>query len=173
MLAYERKLVEQSDTLLLGRVTHSDFAGYWPGRAGDPSAGEDERGYARRVDTMGKVVVSQSGEAAGWNNSEVLRGLDTTAVLELKNRPGKDIVMYGSLSVVNRLAELNMIDEYHLLVHPIVLGKGKPLFTALPRPLAFDLASAEAFGSGVVLMKQRPTTGAVVAAGSSEESSAR
>lgn len=159
MMAYEQSFVEAADMLMLGRKTFGDFAGYFPSVAKDtePKTGTDEmqRGYARRVDVMKKIVVSASSNVAEWRNSQVLSKLDGEEIGRLKNAPGGDIVMYGSLCVIDALRKLGLIDEYQLLVHPIVLGKGRPLFDRT-RPVNLELQSVTPFKSGVALMKFRP-----------------
>lgn len=161
MQSYENRLVAAADTLLLGRITHADFAGAWPEVARDQTASEEVRNYARRVDAMAKVVVSRSGRTADWNNSQHLPALTPQAVRSLKEQDGRDIVVYGSLSVVNTLTALGLVDEYHLLVHPIFLREGKPLFADTTEAVPLSHISAEPFDSGVVLMRYRaePTAG--------------
>lgn len=159
MMAYEQSFIDDADILMLGRSTFGDFAGYWPKAARDPKAEPAERAYAQRVDDMKKIAVSASGKVAEWRNAEVLSKVDNDEIERLKRGSGGDIVIYGSLSVIDALLRLNLVDEFHLLVHPIVLGKGKPLFDKA-RPVALELLSAEPFKSGVVLMKYRPAANA-------------
>ncbi len=109
---------------------------------------------------MPKILVSRSGEAPEWRNSrrlECLERLDADAVTDVKRDGDGYLVVYGSLSVVARLQELNMIDEYHLLVHPTAIGEGKALFAPAQSPVRLRLHSAEPFSSGVVLMRYRAT----------------
>lgn len=155
MLAYEIDLVTNAGTLLLGRITHGDFASSWPAVAKDMAADENQRTYARRVDAMDKVVVSKGGNTADWNNTQLLTDLDLDTMTELKRRPGEDIVVYGSLSLVNALDGLGMIDEYHLLIHPVLLHNGKRLLHGEHRR-DLELSSVDAFQSGVILAKYHP-----------------
>jgi dihydrofolate reductase len=158
MMVYEQSFVGAADTLMLGRKTFGDFAGYWPAAARDtaPKAGMEEmqRNYARRVDAMKKIAVSASGDVAEWGITRVLDRIEEEEIQRLKDEAEGDIVIYGSLSVVDALSMLGLIDEYHLLVHPIVLGDGKSMFDR-SRPLRLELASVEPFETGVVLMKYR------------------
>lgn len=163
MMAYEQSVVEATDTLMLGRKTFADFAGYWPTIAREPGAkagsaptlDEMQRNYARRVNAMKKIVVSASGNVAEWRNSQVLSMIDEKEIERLKNGPGGNILIYGSLGVIDALQKLRLVDEYQLLVHPIVMGEGKPLFDKA-RPVNLELQSVQEFKSGVVLMKYRP-----------------
>lgn len=155
VMAYEQSFVDDAEMLLLGRSTFGDFAGYWPKAAHNPDCEPAERSYAQRVDEMKKIVVSASGEVAEWRNTEVLSTLDEKEIGALKRGGDGNVVTYGSLSVVDALTSLGAVDEFHLLVHPIVLGAGKPMFEKA-RPISLELLSAEPFKSGVVLMKYRP-----------------
>ncbi|KKB13446.1 hypothetical protein VE25_01990 [Devosia geojensis] len=158
MMAYEQSFVDAAETLMLGRKTFGDFAGYWPVAARDtaPKVGVEEmqRNYARRVDAMKKIAVSASGDVAEWDYTRVLSRIEAEEIGRLKDEAEGDIVIYGSLSVIDALSALGLIDEYHMLVHPIVLGEGKPMFDK-SRPLSLALASVEPFDTGVVLMKYR------------------
>ncbi|WP_280473557.1 dihydrofolate reductase family protein [Nocardia asiatica] len=155
MLRYERELVENSGGLLLGRITHADFAGHWPRAAQDPDQTEEVRRYARRVDTMEKIVISASGNIAAWQNTRRHERFDPDEIIELKRGDG-DLVVYGSLGVIRSLVEFGLVDEFHLLVHPVFLHDGKSLFEGSRPPQRLKLISAEPFTSGVVLTKYRP-----------------
>lgn len=155
VMAYEQSFVDDAEMLLLGRSTFNDFAGYWPRAARNQDSDPAERHYAQRVDTMKKTVVSATGQIAQWGNTELLFALDENNVASLKRGARGYMAMYGSLSVVGTLARLGAIDEFHMLVHPIVLGAGKPMFDRTSH-LSLELSSVEPFKSGVVLMKYRP-----------------
>jgi dihydrofolate reductase len=160
---YEQDLVDGSGALLLGRITHGDFAGYWPRVAQDPDEAEEARRYARRVDAMEKIVISASGNIAAWQNTRRYDRVDPDEIIELKRGHGGDIVVYGSLGVIRSLAELGLVDEFHLLVHPVFLRDGKALFEGGRPAQRLELVSADPFSSGVVLMKYRPVGPALAA----------
>jgi dihydrofolate reductase len=156
MMEYEISLVNDAEALLLGRVTHRDFAGAWPSTARDESVEPATRAYAQRVDEMPKIVVSRSGATAAWTNSSLVESLDKDTVTALKRDGDGDLVVYGSLSVIAALRAIDMIDEYHLLVHPTTIGKGKAIFPADQAPARLHLRSVEPFPSGVALMRYSP-----------------
>jgi dihydrofolate reductase len=108
--------VMASDALLLGRVTYEGFAAAWPSREG---------GIADKFNTMPKYVVSSTLEDPEWNNSTVV-GLDEIAAL--KEREGGDILVNGSVQLVRALVDRDLVDEYRLMVFPVILGGGKKLF---------------------------------------------
>src|SRR5258708_23875943 len=125
---YEDDIVSSADTLLLGRVTYESFAGAWPKVPENPSASKGEVEYAHKLNAMRKIVFSRTLEKAEWNNSRLVKDNIAEEVAKLKQEPGKDIMIYGSASIVQTLMNHGLIDEYQLLVHPVVLGSGKPLF---------------------------------------------
>jgi dihydrofolate reductase len=156
MGTYENDLVSAADTLLLGRVTYQSFAGAWPHVPDNPAASEGEKEYARKLNRMRKIVFSRTLDTAEWNNSTLLHGISPDDIVAVKQESGKNIVIYGSASVVQALMELGLIDEYQLLVHPIVLGSGKRLFKDGSKTTALRLVEAKTFSSGVVLLSYQP-----------------
>ena len=153
---YEYDLVSAADTLLLGRVTYESFAGAWPYVPDNPSASEGEKVYANQLNAMRKIVFSTTLEKAEWNNSSLAKEVNPEEIEQMKQEPGKDMVIYGSASIVEALTNLGLIDEYQLLVHPIVLGSGKPLFKNIKDRVNLKLAKSETFPSGVVLLQYQP-----------------
>jgi len=150
---YESNFLDSGDTVMLGRVTYDSFAGAWPDRETDPKLAEGERDYAKRLNAKKKIVFSRKMEKAEWNNSEVWKEIDPEKIQALKNSEGGDILIYGSASIVQQLTNLGLIDGYQLLMHPIVLGDGKPLFKDIKEKKTLKLIESKPFPSGVVLLK--------------------
>ena len=147
-------MLDQADTMLIGRVTYDSFAGAWPDRE---EAGEEDAGFAKQLGDARKVVVSNQKLEFTWRNSEQLQGDFVEAVTALKNEPGGDIGMSGSPSIVRQLLEANLLDELHLLVHPIAVRSGMQLFesgTTIP----LKLLSSETFSTGVLYLVYGPDT---------------
>ncbi|MCP9953872.1 dihydrofolate reductase family protein [Actinomadura madurae] len=137
-----------ADTLLLGRRTYDSFAGAWPDR--EKAGGEDAE-FARKLGDARKIVVSGQELQFSWRNSELLRGDLVEAVTALKNEPStSDIGMSGSVSVVRQLLEAGLLDELHLLVHPIAMRKGMRLFEDADTPLPLKLIFSKTFTTGVL-----------------------
>jgi dihydrofolate reductase len=136
-----------ADTIILGRVTYTAMAGYWPGRAMDMSFPRDDLAFAEMMNSYEKVVFSKSMDRPIWNNSRLVKGDVRTEIMHMKQQPGKDIIIYGSGKLVSSLLKLHLIDEYLLWVHPVVLSKGKPLFM---EQLNMKLLRLKTFKSGVV-----------------------
>jgi dihydrofolate reductase len=138
-----------SDALLLGRVTYEGFAKAWP-------AMTDEQGFADRMNSLPKFVVSTTLEKAEWNNSRLIKGNIPEEIAGLKQQPGQDILVGGSRRLVHTLMQHDLIDEYRLLVHPVVLGSGKRLFADGSGKKALKLIDTKAFSSGVVALSYQP-----------------
>ena len=134
-----------SDALLLGRVTYQGFAAAWPSRT-------DKEGFADRMNSLPKFVVSATLDKAEWNNSKLIRGNVAEEVSRLKQQPGQDILIAGSGALVRTLMRHDLIDEYRLLVYPVVVGSGKRLFEGLNERLNLKHISARTFSSGVVAL---------------------
>lgn len=137
------------DVQLLGRVTYEEFAGAWP--AMEEVAGE----FGEKMNGMPKVVVSTTLTAATWKNSTIASGDLPGVVKGLKDQYSGDILVAGSPTLVNALRAEDLVDEYRLMVYPIVLGQGKRLFDDRAPGTALQLVSSQSFGD-VVLLTYRP-----------------
>lgn len=136
-----------ADTLLLGRVTYDSFAGAWPDR--EAEGGEDAE-FAKIIGDARKIVVSNQELQFSWRNSEHLKGDLIAAVAALKDEPGdSDIAMSGSVSIVRQLLAAALLDELHLLLHPIAMCKGERLFAA-GEPIPLKLLKSTTFATGVL-----------------------
>lgn len=138
-----------SGALLLGRVTYEGFAAAWPSMT-------DEEGYAAMMNSYPKYVVSSTLEKVEWNNSTLLKGNIVEEVHKLKEQPGKDILVFGSGELVYTLTQHDLIDEYRLMVFPVVVGNGKPIFKAGSDKKALKHSKTETFRSGVVVLTYKP-----------------
>ncbi len=137
-----------ADTLLLGRKTYDSFAGAWPERE---AAGGEDAEFAKVLGDARKIVVSSQDLDFTWRNSEQLKGELADAVAALKNEPGAThIAMSGSPSVVRQLLDAGLLDELHLLVHPIVVRKGMRLFDEGEGLIPLTLISSATFETGVL-----------------------
>jgi len=143
-----------ADTVLLGRKTYDSFAGAWPERE---RAGGEDADFARTLGDLRKLVVSRQDLTFTWRNSEVLRGDLVEAVTALKEEPGvNDIAMSGSVSVVRQLLAAGLVDELHLLVHPIAVRSGMRLFDEGDAPIRLRLLTSKAFTTGVLHLVYGP-----------------
>lgn len=139
-----------SDALLLGRKTYEGFAAAWPGM-------KDPQGFADKMNGLPKYVATRTLKTLEWNNSHVLQGDVAQAVAKLKQEVGRDILVAGSGQLIQTLMLHGLVDEYRLLVYPVVLGDGQRLFSAGAHA-KFELAGIHPFKSGVVAQRYRPAT---------------
>jgi len=139
----------EADAILLGRTTYEIFAASWPSRT------NNEFGIADKLNSMPKFVVSKTLQRAEWHNSTLIKGDVAKAVAELKHQLGGNIAIIGSGKLVAGLMQLAQIDEYRLMIHPVVLGSGQRLFPDGIH-LSLRLIEARTFNSGVVLVRYGP-----------------
>jgi dihydrofolate reductase len=142
-----------ADTVLFGRKTYDSFAGAWPERE---AAGGEDAGMAKALGDARKIVVSKQRLRFTWRNSEQLEGDLVEAVTALKNEPGGNIALSGSVSVVRQLQAAGLLDELHLLVHPIAVRKGMRLFDEGETPIPLQLISSKTFKTGVLNLVYGP-----------------
>ena len=149
-------MLDDADIVLLGRKTYEMMASYWPFADQDPGSTKSELKFAEKYNSVSKLVFSTTLKEVKWNNTTLAKGNLIDEVLKLKNQRGK-YIFAGSLSIASALAEKNLIDEYWLLIHPVVLGKGKPLFEDLQSRIDLKLVETKTFGSGVVVLHYQKT----------------
>ena len=150
-----------TDTVLFGRRTYQMFASFWPRFLEDASV-PDPHDPGRRspeMKAMGvmlneaeKIVFSRTLKQAAWKNSRISRELDPREIEALKRRPGKDIIIFGSGSIVSQLTEHRLIDDYQFVVAPILLGNGRPLVADVPHSRKLRLREAKTYPSGNVTL---------------------
>jgi len=134
--------------LLLGRVTYDIMAGYWP----TPSAIKNDPIVAEGMNSMPKVVFSRTMTNASWSKTELVKGDVAAEVRRLKKAPGPGMAILGSGSIVSQLAPEGLIDEYQIVMNPVVLGKGKTMFDGLKDKLTLKLTKTRTFKNGKVLL---------------------
>jgi dihydrofolate reductase len=146
---YKSEELQESEALLLGRVTYEGFAAAWPERT-------DDAGFADKFNAMPKYVVSSTLENPEWNNTTVLEGDFTESVPRLKEQIDGNIVVHGSDMLVHGLLEHDLVDELRLMIFPVILGVGKKIFPSLDDKIVWDLADHRTYGSIVVHAYKRP-----------------
>jgi class 3 adenylate cyclase/dihydrofolate reductase len=146
---YKAEELLEAGAILLGRVTYEIFAAFFP------TAPKDE-GFADRMNSIPKYVVSQSLRTAGWQNSSIIGGNPAEKLAELKQQSGGDVLLFGSADLLNSLINHDVIDEYRLMVFPVVLGSGKRLFRDATEITHLQLVETRTFQSGVTVLTYRP-----------------
>jgi dihydrofolate reductase len=143
------------DTALFGRATYQLFEGYWPKKATDPKAAKDEKKIADELNTMTKLVASSTLKKLTWENSVLIKGDLIDEVKKIKQGGGRDIVIFGSGSIVQQLTAERLIDEYVIVITPVVLGSGKTFFHDVKK-LNLKVLKVKEFDTGNVLIHFAP-----------------
>jgi class 3 adenylate cyclase/dihydrofolate reductase len=146
---YNKAQLGAADALLLGRRTWQIWAAFWPTATGDPW-------LAERINRIPKYVVSNTLSRANWTNSTIVSGDIAAEVAKLKAQEGGDLVVYGSPDLLDELLRHDLVDEYRLLVYPVILGSGKHLFRDRIDMHNLRLVTSRTFSSGVVLLTYAP-----------------
>lgn len=141
--------LHRSDALLLGRKTYEGFAAAWPSMT-------DEAGFAYKMNTMTKYVVSSTLKSLDWPGSLLVSGDAGESVRSLKKDPGGDLLLSGSAQLFNALREEDVIDLYRFMVHPVLLGAGRRLFADGTAEKPLRLTHTETFSSGIVILEYKP-----------------
>lgn len=145
--AWKIASLRQVGTHVMGRVTFQEMAAYWPHQ-------DDE--YAAFMNDLPKVVFSSTLPGAEWSGSRVAHGDLREEITALRSAPGGEIMAHGGAAFVQALSRLGLIDEYRLVMLPVALGAGKPLFANLAKPLPLDLVEAKSFPGGTAIHVYRP-----------------
>lgn len=139
--------------LVFGRITYQMMASFWP----TPIAIESMPAVAEGMNSMPKIVFSRTLDQALWNNTKLVKGDIAVEMRKLKKESGKDMVILGSGSIVSQLTQEGLIDEYQIVVNPLILGKGRTMFDGMKEKLNLKLTKTRAFGNGNVLLCYEPT----------------
>ncbi len=149
---YAVEMLNSVDTLLFGRVTYELMARFWP----TSDAMENDPIVAERMNNLPKIVFSRTLGKVEWNNTLLVKDTIEEEVNKIKKQPGKDMAILGSGSITTEFAQLGLIDEYRIMVNPVVLGSGNPLFKGIKDRLHLKLIKTRTFRNGNVLLYYQP-----------------
>ena len=138
--------------LLFGRVTYELMASYWP----MPIADQHDPIVAERMNNLPKVVFSRTLDKASWKNTKLVKGDLASEIRKMKKEPGEGMAILGSGTIVSQLTQEGLIDEYQVVVNPIILSKGRTMFDGVKEKLNLKLTKSRAFGNGNVFMCYEP-----------------
>lgn len=147
--------IEQTRTvgaILFGRVTYELMASYWP----TPAAQSDDPIVANLMNTLPKVVFSRTLQKAGWNSTRLIKDNVAEEVLKMKQEPGNDLAVFGSADLLSSLMQMNLVDEHRVMVNPVLIGSGTPLFRNINQKVNLKLVKTRTFRSGNVLLYYQP-----------------
>ena len=145
--AWKVASLRQVGTHIMGRVTYEQMAEHWPNSSGD---------YATVMNTLPKVVFTKTLSEAQWAGTRIANGDVATEMADLKAEPGGEIMAHGGAKFVQALSTLELIDEYRLVILPVALGNGLPLFKDQPKPLRLDLMESTSFPDGTIISVYQP-----------------
>ncbi len=134
--------------MLFGRITYEVMASYWP----TPASSTEEPMITDFMNNTNKIVFSKTLEKVEWKNSTLSKEIIPGEIKKLKQEAGKDIIIYGSGSIVSQLMKFGLLDEFQIMINPVVLGKGKPLFQNVEEKSSLKLLNTRAFTGGSVLL---------------------
>ncbi|KQC00344.1 dihydrofolate reductase family protein [Pedobacter sp. Hv1] len=149
---YSAEMLQEDHILLFGRITYQMMESYWPtsfALSNDPIV-------ANGMNEAEKIVFSTTLSHANWNNTTIVKDNIIDEIKKLKNTPGKNLTLLGSGQVLTQFAAHGLIDEYQLMIDPIAIGKGTPIFNGLEQQLALKLTDTKVFKSGTVLLTYQP-----------------
>jgi dihydrofolate reductase len=147
-------LLNTVDISLMGRKTYQLMESYWPKAPEDPHATRSDIEFANKINSMQKIVFSKTLDKVTWNNTRLVKENIIEEVKQLKEQPGNSISISG-LSTASIFMKQGLIDEYWILVHPIILGSGRRLFERLDNSIHLELADTRKFNSGVVVLQYK------------------
>jgi dihydrofolate reductase len=143
------------DTVLFGRAAYQGFAAHWPAVAANPASPKYELDFARWLERTPKLVFSKTLGAAEWKNSRLVTGNLVDEIANLRQRPGRDLLMFGGGGIASTFMKLGLIDGYRINVFPVILGAGIPLFKDLRGRIHLQLLNRKTYQSGVVGLQYR------------------
>jgi dihydrofolate reductase len=150
------ELLSNAGTLIYGRITYQLMESYWPSIVKNPTGNKPMDEFAVLIDNISKIVFSRKLKNVDWQNTQLKKEVIKEEVLELKRQAGKNILV-GSPSLIVALMKLNLIDEYQLCVHPIIVGSGLPLFKNVKDRVNLKLLKTKTFSCGAVTLYYEPT----------------
>ena len=149
------ELLKNADTLIFGRITYQLMESYWPAVVKDPTGNQPMDEFAVLIDNISKIVYSRTLKNVSWKNTILKREVSKEEVLELKQQAGKNILV-GSPSLIVTFMQLDLIDEYQLCVHPVILGRGLSLFKNINDGVSLKLLRTKTVGSGSITLYYEP-----------------
>jgi len=150
--SFSEDQINNVDAILFGRKTYDLMESYWT----TAEALTNDPIIANLMNAKAKIVFSRTMTKAGWNNTWLIKDNILSEIEELKRKPGKDLIIFGSANLASTFMQLDLIDEYRIVINPVILGQGNPLFKTSTEPLKLNLIKTKTFNSGNVLLYYEP-----------------
>ncbi len=151
-LEFVCKLTEEADTALFGRISYELLNSYWPTAKDRPNATKGEILYSNWYNKVNKIVISKTMTNASFNNTIIISGNISNAIMKIKEQKGKNILIFGSPSVSQTLMQFDLIDNYWIFINPTIFGQGIPLFVVLPYKIKLNLMAKKQFLNGEIAL---------------------
>ena len=152
LMQFINSLIDSSDTLLLGRKMTDGFVSHWE----NVVSNNPDHPFAKKMVDIPKVVFTKTLDKPTWNNTTLAKGNLAEEITNLKKQNGKDIIVYGGASFVSALIKEGLIDEYHLIVNPVAIGNGMPIFKSLDRTQKFSPLQSKLYPGGKIVLSYKP-----------------
>jgi dihydrofolate reductase len=149
---YCTHMLRSIDLMLFGRVAYELMLSYWPAAGANPQNTPQQAEWAHHMNSLPKIVFSRTLQKAEWNNTRIVRDDIANEICTLKQQPGKDIALFAGAQIASTFVDLDLIDEYRLILHPLLLGGGTPLFKGARERKKLKLLNTRTFSSGVVVL---------------------
>lgn len=160
MEKYMSDFLNNVDAILLGRVAYQLLADYWPvviPKATMPRNPREEHPHIiERMNNLPKIIISRKLEKVEWNNSTLIKKNVKQEILKIKQQPGKDLVLFGGADIASTLLQFGLIDEYRIIINPVVLSNGRPFFQDIKNQLNLKLLKTRSFDCGNVILYYQP-----------------
>jgi dihydrofolate reductase len=143
-------------TIIFGRTTYQLFEEFWPKVVGNKEFSPEDQKIAAHIQMMDKIVFSKTLKEVTWENTKLFHDIDPEEVRKWKKEEGKPMAIFGSGTIVQEFTNLGLIDEYRLMVNPLILGRGKPMFADIKEMKKLQLINTRTFGNGNVLLTYEP-----------------
>lgn len=156
---FDEFAVEQTESfgaLMFGRTTYQLFEEFWPTIVDNPKFSPADQKIGKKINDVEKFVFSKSLKKVTWKNAKLFKEIGLKAIKKLKVEEGGDIAIFGSGTIVQQLTDLGLIDEYRLMVNPIILGRGRSMFTDIKTMKKLKLLTTRTFGNGNILLNYKP-----------------
>jgi dihydrofolate reductase len=150
------QLLDSVDVILLGRVMSKEFLDYWPEAEKNPALDKSLVSFAKKINARPKIIFSKTMDTITWPNVRVVKAHIAEEIAKMKEEPGKNLILYGGAGLAQTFMNLDLIDDYHLFVAPIALGKGLSLFDGLKNRLPLKLVDSKTTKSGVSINHYQP-----------------
>lgn len=160
MEKYMSDFLNNVDAILLGRVAYQLLADYWPVAIPKPTMprnpGEEHPLIIEKMNSLPKIILSKTLEKVEWKNSRLIKEDVKKEILKIKQQPGKDLVLFGGADIASTLLQLGLIDEYRIILNPVVLSNGRPFFKDIKEQLSLRLLKTRTFSCGNVILYYQP-----------------